>query len=59
MALQLKLNELTACNEKASNRLIVVANLTHKEPEVLKKIIIYDYQNWQKRRQSAYLAFFR
>src|SRR6266700_3279402 len=33
-ALQLKLNELIACNEKASNRLIVVEDLTDEELQV-------------------------
>ena len=36
-ALQLKLNELIACNEKASNRLIGVEDLTEDELRVLKK----------------------
>jgi low affinity Fe/Cu permease len=36
-ALQLKLNELIACNEKASNRLIAVEELTEDELRVLKK----------------------
>jgi low affinity Fe/Cu permease len=40
MALQLKLNELIACNEKASNRLIVIEDLTENELEVLKKFYV-------------------
>lgn len=40
LALQLKLNELIASNEKASNRLIVVEDLTQEELEVLKKFYI-------------------
>ena len=40
MALQLKLNELIASNEKASNRLIVVEDLTQSELEVLKKFYV-------------------
>jgi low affinity Fe/Cu permease len=40
MALQLKLNELIACNEKASNRLIVIEDLTEEEMEVVKKFYI-------------------
>jgi low affinity Fe/Cu permease len=36
-ALQIKLNELIACNEKASNRLIAVEDLTEDELRVLKK----------------------
>lgn len=40
MALQLKLNELIASNEKASNRLIVVEDLTQDELEILKKFYI-------------------
>ncbi|HEY8938218.1 MAG TPA: low affinity iron permease family protein [Cyclobacteriaceae bacterium] len=37
MALQLKLNELIACKEDASNRLIDVESLTSDELEMLKK----------------------
>jgi low affinity Fe/Cu permease len=37
MALQLKLNELIACREDASNRLIDIESLTSDELEVLKK----------------------
>lgn len=40
LALQLKLNELIACNENASNRLIVVEDLTQEELEVLKKFYV-------------------
>ena len=40
LALQLKLNELIASDEKASNRLIVVEDLTQEELEVLKKFYI-------------------
>jgi low affinity Fe/Cu permease len=40
LALQLKLNELIAANEKASNRLIVVEDLTQEELEVLKKFYV-------------------
>lgn len=40
MALQLKLNELIACEEKASNRLIDVEDLTQEEMEMLKKFYI-------------------
>jgi low affinity Fe/Cu permease len=40
MALQLKLNELIACNEKASNRLIVIEDLTEEELLVLKKFYV-------------------
>jgi low affinity Fe/Cu permease len=40
MALQLKLNELIACNKQASNRLIVIEDLTEEEMEVLKKFYI-------------------
>jgi low affinity Fe/Cu permease len=39
-AVQLKLNELIACNEKASNRLVVVEDLTEEELEVLKNFYI-------------------
>ena len=40
MALQLKLNELIACEERASNRLIVVEDLSQEELEVLKKFYV-------------------
>jgi len=40
LAIQLKLNELIASDEKASNRLIVVEDLTQEELEVLKKFYI-------------------
>lgn len=40
LALQLKLNELIACNKKASNRLIVIEDLTEDELTVLKKFYI-------------------
>jgi low affinity Fe/Cu permease len=40
LALQLKLNELIASDEKASNRLIVVEDLTQSELEVLKNFYI-------------------
>jgi len=40
LAIQLKLNELIACDERASNRLIVVEDLTQDELEVLKKFYI-------------------
>lgn len=39
-ALHLKLNELIACNEKASNRLIDIEDLTEEEIYVLKKFYI-------------------
>ena len=40
MAIQLKLNELIACEERASNRLIVVEDLTQEELDVLKKFYV-------------------
>ncbi len=40
LALQLKLNELIACNALASNRLIVIEDLTEEELVVLKKFYI-------------------
>jgi low affinity Fe/Cu permease len=40
MAVQLKLNELIACEERASNRLVNVEDLTQEELEVLKKFYI-------------------
>jgi len=39
-ALHLKLNELIACNENASNRLIDIEDLTDKELQTLKKFYI-------------------
>ena len=36
----MKLNELIACNEKASNRLIDIEDLTEEEIRVLKKFYI-------------------
>jgi low affinity Fe/Cu permease len=41
MAIQLKLNELIACDERASNRLIVVEDLTQEELEILKKFYVH------------------
>lgn len=40
VALHLKLNELIACNEAASNRLIDVEDLSDKELQVLKKFYV-------------------
>lgn len=40
MAVQLKLNELIACDERASNRLIVIEDLTEEELITLKKFYI-------------------
>ena len=40
IALQLKLNELIACNERASNRLIDIEDLTEEELVVLKKFYV-------------------
>ena len=40
VAIHLKLNELIACNEKASNRLVNVEALTDDELQVLKKFYI-------------------
>lgn len=37
LAIQLKLNELVACNEYASNRLIDIEDMTEQEMEVVKK----------------------
>lgn len=49
-ALQLKLNELIACNDRASNRLIVVEDLTEEELEVLKTFYVklYDLARSEK-----------
>jgi low affinity Fe/Cu permease len=40
MALHLKLNELIACNQDASNRLIDIEDLTEEELETVKKFYI-------------------
>jgi low affinity Fe/Cu permease len=40
IALQLKLNELIACHERASNRLIDIEDLTEEELQVLKRFYI-------------------
>lgn len=40
LAIQLKLNELIAAEERASNRLIVVEDLTQEELEILKRFYI-------------------
>src|SRR5689334_25238643 len=40
LAIQLKLNELIACEERASNRLIDVEDLTQEELDILKKFYI-------------------
>ena len=40
LAIQLKLNELIACDERASNRLIDVEDLSQEELETLKKFYI-------------------
>jgi low affinity Fe/Cu permease len=40
LAIQLKLNELIACDERASNRLIVVEDLTQEELDILKKFYV-------------------
>jgi low affinity Fe/Cu permease len=40
LAVQLKLNELIACNERASNRLIDIEDLTEEELIVLKKFYV-------------------
>ena len=39
-AIQLKLNELIACNEKASNRLVDIEDLTEDELMLLKKFYV-------------------
>jgi low affinity Fe/Cu permease len=40
MAIQLKLNELIACSEKASNRLVDIEDLTDEELDKIKKFYI-------------------
>jgi low affinity Fe/Cu permease len=41
VAIQLKLNELIAANQDASNRLIAIEDLTDEELEVIKKFYIH------------------
>ena len=40
MAIHLKLNELIACNENASNRLIDIEDLTEEELQIVKKFYV-------------------
>ncbi len=40
LAVQIKLNELIACEKRASNRLIMIEDLTQEELEVLRKFYI-------------------
>ena len=40
IALHLKLNELIACNENASNRLIDIEHLTEEELQIVKKFYV-------------------
>ena len=40
IAVQLKLNELIACNEKASNRIVDIEDLSAEELDVLKKFYV-------------------
>lgn len=40
IALHLKLNELIACNENASNRLIDIEHLTEEELQIIKKFYV-------------------
>jgi low affinity Fe/Cu permease len=47
-AIQLKLNELIACNEKASNRLVDIEDLTEDELMLLKKFYVKLSQLAQK-----------
>src|SRR5688572_33394230 len=53
IALQLKLNELIACQKNASNRLIDVEDLTEDELEVLKKFYIR-LSNLAKKESQLY-----
>ncbi len=47
-AIHLKLNELIACNEKASNRLVEIEDLTEEEIQVLKNFYIKLADNAEK-----------
>ena len=49
-AIQLKLNELIASNEKASNRLVDIEDLTEEELMVLKKYYIRLSEKAQKEK---------
>ena len=40
IAIHLKLNELIACNENASNRLIDIEHLTEEELQIVKKFYV-------------------
>jgi low affinity Fe/Cu permease len=51
IALQLKLNELIACNEQASNRLIDIEDLTEEELIVLKKFYVKLSQLAEKEKE--------
>ncbi len=53
LAMQLKLNELIASEERASNRLIVVEDLTQDELDVLKKFYI-KLANLAKKENDLY-----
>ena len=57
IALQLKLNELIAVNEKASNRLIDVEELTTEELEALKKFYVKLSQLAKKRHRNIQQSF--
>jgi len=50
MALQLKLNELIAANENASNRLVDIEDLTEEELDVLKNYFVKLAQQIKKER---------
>jgi low affinity Fe/Cu permease len=53
-AIQLKLNELIACNAKASNRLVDIEELTEEELLVLKKFYIHLSKTSEKDDQNLY-----
>ena len=53
MAIQLKLNELVAANQHASNRLVSVEDLSAEELEVLQKF--YSHLNAFAKREKSFL----
>ena len=59
LAIQLKLNELVAAHEFASNRLVNVENMTEDELRVIHKYYSKLSDFTQKRRDDAAVPFYR
>ena len=57
IAIQLKLNELIACSEKASNRLIDIEDLTEEELDKIKKFYIKLARSGREGKRSTQFAF--